>query len=116
MISVTKAINYLILIDMLVQLITRVIFVNRTLLIWGNLLHGFILMAFFLGFWINDIRLMLAKDIPRGKLGKPSLFVFSPRAELSPVTKNIRMNVFKFLGATLFLVGYSFIFGMGATR
>ena len=112
--SVTKLIIYLILIDMFVQLITRVIFTNRTLLIWGGLLHGFIVMAFFLGFWVNDVRLMLANDIPRGQLGTPSLHVFSPYAELSPVTKNIRMNVFKFLGATLLLVGYTVIFGMGS--
>ena len=108
-----KTIIYLIIIDMCVQLITRVIFDSRTLLIWGNLLHGFLTMAFFFGFWINDLRLLLSSDIPRGSLGTPSLFVFSPRAELSPATKNIRMNVFKYLGATLFLVGYSFVFGMG---
>lgn len=114
MISASKTIGYLIFIDMCVQLITRVIFDNRTLLIWGNLLHGFIAMAFFLGFWINGLRLLLSSDIPRGSLGTPSFFVFSPHVELSPATKNIRMNVFKFFGATLFLVGYSFIFGMGA--
>ena len=75
-----KTIIYLIIIDMCVQLITRVIFDSRTLLIWGNLLHGFLTMAFFLGFWINDLRLLLSSDIPRGSLGTPSLFVFSPRA------------------------------------
>lgn len=114
MISVTKTISYFILLDMFGQLVTRLIFDNRTLLIWGNLLHGFIAMAFFLGFWINALRLLLSSDIPRGQLGTPSLFVFSPHAELSSATKKIRMNVFKFLGSALFLVGYTAIFGMGS--
>ena len=109
----SKIIVSLIFIDILVQLATRGVFSIYKLLVIGNLLHGFIAMFFFLGFWINFVRLVIANDIPRGRFGTPFLSVFSPYMELSTNTRNIRMNIFKFLGATLLLVGYTAIFGMG---
>ena len=115
MISTNKIIVSLAFIDILMQVITRGVFSIYKLIVLGNLLHGFIAMFFFLGVWINFVRLIIANDIPRGQFRTPLLSVFSPYMELSSATKNIRMNIFKFLGATSLLIGYTAIFGMGSS-